>query len=49
VAGSIEDLKLLFEVGARVANSDTWPEWHEGNEFRAVRDRSAAARATAGE
>jgi Zn-dependent M28 family amino/carboxypeptidase len=49
VAGSIEDLKLLFEVGARVANSDTWPEWHEGNEFRAARDRSAAARAPADE
>ncbi|HUG04584.1 MAG TPA: M28 family metallopeptidase [Steroidobacteraceae bacterium] len=44
VAGSIEDLKLLFEVGARVANSETWPEWYEGNEFRAARDRSAAAR-----
>ena len=49
VAGSIEDLKLLFEVGARVANSETWPEWHEGNEFRAARDRSAAARAPADE
>ncbi len=44
VAGSIEDLKLLFEVGARVANSETWPEWYAGNEFRAARDRSAAAR-----
>jgi Zn-dependent M28 family amino/carboxypeptidase len=49
VAGSIEDLKLLFEVGARVANSETWPAWHEGNEFRATRDKSAAARAPASE
>jgi Zn-dependent M28 family amino/carboxypeptidase len=49
VTGSIEDLKLLFEVGARVANSETWPEWYEGNEFRAARDKSAAARAPAGE
>jgi Zn-dependent M28 family amino/carboxypeptidase len=49
VAGSIEDLKLLFEVGARVANSETWPEWNEGNEFRAARDKSAAARAPAGD
>ncbi|MEX2151115.1 MAG: M28 family metallopeptidase [Steroidobacteraceae bacterium] len=49
VTGSIEDLKLLFEVGARVANSETWPEWHEGNEFRAARDQSAAARAPADE
>jgi Zn-dependent M28 family amino/carboxypeptidase len=49
VAGSIEDLKMLFEVGARVANSETWPEWYEGNEFRAARDPSAAARAPASE
>ncbi len=49
VAGSIEDLKLLFEVGARVANSETWPEWYQGNEFRAARDNSAAARAPADE
>jgi Zn-dependent M28 family amino/carboxypeptidase len=49
VAGSIEDLKLLFEVGARVANGETWPEWYEGNEFRAARDTSAAARAPAKE
>ena len=35
VCGSIEDLRLLFEVGARVANAETWPEWREGNEFLA--------------
>jgi Zn-dependent M28 family amino/carboxypeptidase len=46
VAGSVEDLRLLFEVGARVANEKAWPEWREGNEFRAVRDRSAKGRAT---
>jgi len=44
VSGSIEDLRLLFEVGARVANEKTWPQWREGNEFRAVRERSAKAR-----
>ncbi len=35
VSGSIEDLRLLFEVGARVANAETWPEWRAGNEFAA--------------
>jgi len=45
VSGSIEDLKLLFEVGARVANGKSWPEWYEGNEFRAARETSAAIRA----
>jgi len=44
VTGSIEDLRLLFEVGVRVANAETWPEWREGNEFRAVREKSAASR-----
>jgi Zn-dependent M28 family amino/carboxypeptidase len=49
VSGSIEDLRLLFEVGARVANSETWPEWREGNEFRAAREKSAASRKPAEE
>ena len=44
VSGTVEDLKLLFEVGARVANGKDWPAWREGNEFRAVRDKSAKAR-----
>jgi Zn-dependent M28 family amino/carboxypeptidase len=44
VGGTIEDLKLLYEVGAKVANRKTWPEWYEGNEFRAARDASAASR-----
>ena len=44
VSGSIEDLRLLFEVGARVANAETWPEWYEGNEFRVVREKSASSR-----
>jgi Zn-dependent M28 family amino/carboxypeptidase len=44
VSGSIEDLRLLFEVGARVANSESWPEWREGNEFRGMREKSAKSR-----
>ncbi|MGH8243320.1 MAG: M28 family metallopeptidase [Steroidobacteraceae bacterium] len=44
VKGSIEDLRLLFEVGARVANGESWPQWRDGNEFRAVREKSAKSR-----
>jgi Zn-dependent M28 family amino/carboxypeptidase len=44
VSGTIEDLKLLYVVGAKVARQKTWPQWYEGNEFRAVRDASAASR-----
>jgi len=49
VSGSIEDLRLLFEVGARIATGETWPAWYEGNEFRAVREKSAKSREPAEE
>ncbi len=44
VSGSIEDLRLLFEVGARVASETTWPAWREGNEFAPAREKSAKSR-----
>jgi len=44
VSGSLEDIRLLFEVGAQVASDGRWPQWYEGNEFRAAREASAAAR-----
>jgi Zn-dependent M28 family amino/carboxypeptidase len=47
LAGAVEDLRLLFDVGVRVANADRWPEWKPGTEFRARREemlrRSSAA------
>jgi hypothetical protein len=30
-----------------VANAETWPAWREGNEFRAVREKSARGREAA--
>jgi len=44
VSGSIEDMRLLFEVGAGVASDGSWPQWYEGNEFRAAREASASSR-----
>lgn len=44
VSGIVEDLQLLFEVGARIAAESSWPEWYEGNEFRAAREASAGSR-----
>jgi Zn-dependent M28 family amino/carboxypeptidase len=38
LSGAIEDLRLLLEVGWRVAQSDVWPEWNAGSEFKAIRD-----------
>jgi Zn-dependent M28 family amino/carboxypeptidase len=36
--GAAQDTAFLLQVGLRVANSDTWPEWKPGNEFKARRD-----------
>jgi len=37
------DIELWFGIGLEIADSDTWPNWYEGNEFRAIRDQSRAA------
>ncbi|HKL63967.1 MAG TPA: M28 family metallopeptidase [Woeseiaceae bacterium] len=42
--GVVEDVELLFAVGRALAGTRDWPNWAEGNEFRATRDASAAAR-----
>lgn len=42
VSGTLQDLALYYEVGLALANSNRWPNWHEGTEFRATRDRSRA-------
>jgi len=41
---AIEDLRLYYEIGRRIAFSDQWPQWREGNEFRAIREASLSAR-----
>ena len=38
LSGAAEDLKTLFQVGYRVAQTDRWPEWKPGTEFKAKRD-----------
>lgn len=37
--GGIEDLKLFFSVGHRLASSNEWPGWKPGSEFKAIRDK----------
>ena len=44
LTGAAEDVLLYFEIGNRLANESSWPEWYEGNEFKETRDASAAAR-----
>ncbi|HEV2983305.1 MAG TPA: M28 family metallopeptidase [Vicinamibacterales bacterium] len=38
LSGVNEDLRVLFAVGYRVAQADSFPEWTAGNEFKAKRD-----------
>lgn len=38
LSGTLEDAKLLFEVGWRVAEGEKWPEWKPGAEFKAKRE-----------
>jgi Zn-dependent M28 family amino/carboxypeptidase len=40
LTGAVEDLQLLFEVGYRVAQSDRYPEWKTGTEFKAKREET---------
>jgi len=36
--GVVEDLELLSGVGQQLAGGDAWPNWYEGNPFKANRD-----------
>jgi Zn-dependent M28 family amino/carboxypeptidase len=42
VSGAMEDLKLFYKTGLDVANSEAWPNWKEGAEFKAKRDAQMA-------
>ena len=39
-SGVMADLKLYYRVGRALAMTDAWPNWNEGDEFRAIRDKS---------
>ena len=36
--GMVQDLQLLYGVGKELAGGDRWPNWYEGNPFKAARD-----------
>jgi len=40
--GTVEDARLLFHVGAKVADSPIAPAWRPGDEFEAARKRALA-------
>ncbi|MGJ4803464.1 M28 family metallopeptidase [Luteimonas sp. SDU82] len=41
--GIAEDLELLHAVGQELAGGTSWPNWYEGNPFKAARDAQRAA------
>lgn len=42
--GQVADVALLYDLGAGLADSDEWPQWQEGSEFKAVRARTDSSR-----
>jgi hypothetical protein len=40
LSGPVQDIQALYAFGEILGNSDQWPNWYKGNEFRAIRDKS---------
>lgn len=46
--GTVKDVALYYDIGRSLAQTDAWPNWVAGDEFRAIRDRSRASVTTPG-
>jgi Zn-dependent M28 family amino/carboxypeptidase len=44
LSGEALDATLYYDLGRDLANSDEWPRWKDGSEFKAARDSTASAR-----
>ncbi len=44
LSGAAADVRMLFQVGWRVAQGERYPEWKPGTEFKAKRDAMMAGR-----
>ena len=42
-SGVMSDLALFYRIGRTLADSTSWPNWVEGDEFKATRDEDCAA------
>ncbi len=42
LSGFVQSTTLMYDVAAQLANSEDWPTWYEGNEFRSIREASMA-------
>ena len=44
LSGAEQDINALYAVGLGIANSSDWPQWYDGNEFKAIRQASRGQR-----
>ena len=42
-SGITQDVTLFYQLGRALADGKAWPNWHQNDEFRAVRDASLKA------
>ena len=42
-SGVLQDVNLFYRLGRMLATSTSWPNWNDGDEFRATRDESCAS------
>lgn len=45
--GTVQDLDLLYGVGKTLASDGQWPNWYDGNAFKAARDAMMQPKTTA--
>jgi Zn-dependent M28 family amino/carboxypeptidase len=43
-SGMVEDLQLIFYIAYQLSNDTSFPNWNEGDEFRAIRDEQMSER-----
>lgn len=43
-AGTVQEATVAYLLGTDLANSERWPTWNAGDEYKALRDQSAAER-----
>ncbi|CAN5555234.1 M28 family metallopeptidase [soil metagenome] len=39
LSGMVQDVQLFFNIGRRLANETNFPEWKDGSEFKAIREK----------
>ncbi len=42
LSGAVQDVQLLFDVGARLSGDGPWPAWKDGSEFKLARERPSS-------